>query len=309
MFCQSLSCLVSHVPVWTLNTEVLRAIIIVPVNTGLQDKKYVIGAKFHSASFVEEGNNKDNIRHQLSKLLTLSGVLPKLQFYYKFPFLLLWLHWNSTWKHKEENVMLKDLTFGSIFIIIITVRYTFKCILCLTSLLLKELYMLLMYFISNKACVRVWLSPPQLRQVLRSGWSQKCGSSQRQVRCQCRPPSRRRCRPGRRSAGCPCWGSRRTWRTGRTDAPRPGSPDHSLLPPARRDTWWILGVQEGRMDRRIVQEQERKKERQTEPSCRALLAGSRKIHSEHAQSAHEGGCYEDRTSVWTLWTPPLKLTH
>lgn len=40
-----------------------------------------------------------------------------------------------------------------------------------------------------------------------------------------------------------------------------------------------------------------KEERQTEPSCRAPLAGSRKTHSEHAQSAHTGGCYEGARKI------------
>lgn len=49
------------------------------------------------------------------------------------------------------------------------------------------------------------------------------------------------------------------------------------------------GKKDGQTDSTRTRE---KKERQTEPSCRALLAGSRKTYSEHAQSAHTGGCYE-----------------
>lgn len=92
-----------------------------------------------------------------------------------------------------------------------------------------------------------------------SGLWRRCGACPHLAHCLCRSHLRRQCHPGRRSAGCPCWGSRQTWRTGRTDALRPGSPDHSLFSPARRDTWWILGVQEGRTDRRIAREQERRK--------------------------------------------------
>ncbi len=108
-------------------------------------------------------------------------------------------------------------------------------------------------------CVGVcmfWLSPPRLWRVQTSGWWRRCASCPHRAHYQCRPHPHRRCHPGRRSVGCPCWGSRRT---GRTDAPRFGSPGHSLLPPAKRDTWWILGVQAGRMDRRIAREQERRK--------------------------------------------------
>lgn len=43
------------------------------------------------------------------------------------------------------------------------------------------------------------------------------------------------------------------------------------------------GRKDGQTDSTRTRE---KKERQTEPSCRALLAGSRKAHSEHTLSAH-----------------------
>lgn len=110
------------------------------------------------------------------------------------------------------------------------------------------------WFVWKLPCVGLW--PPQLWLVQMSGWWQRCASSPHPAHCRCRPRPRLQCHPGRKSAGCPCWGSQQTRRT---DAPRPGSPGHSLLPPARRDTWWILGVQAGRMDRRIAQEQERRK--------------------------------------------------
>lgn len=132
------------------------------------------------------------------------------------------------------------------------------------------------YGVVVRVCV-VCVRPPQLWQVQMSDWWQRCVLSPHRAHCRCKLRPRLPCRPGRRSAGCPCWGSLQTWRTERTDAPRLGSPDQSLLPPAKRDTWWILGVQEGRMDRQT--DSNKRKEEETKPSCRELVARSRRTLS------------------------------